>query len=110
MALEIKPIPNPDWTLLPYEGCKGAYVKVLPKYKRFWLALLRFDSGSTIHEHPADIDVDVICLEGQGFTSVGEEQAPLRAGEYVHWPAGVPHRLWTIESEMITLMIEHQPA
>jgi hypothetical protein len=42
------------------------------------------------------------------MTSVGDEQAPIHAGERVHWPAEVPHRLWTGDSEMVTLMIEHR--
>ena len=69
--------------------------------------MLRFRKNATIHEHPADIEIDVICLEGEGFTSVSGERAPFHAGQRVRWPAGQPHRLWTEETEMITLMVEH---
>ncbi len=69
--------------------------------------MLRFRRHGTIHEHPAEHDVDVICLEGQGMTSVGSERAAIRAGERVRWPANVSHRLWTEGDEMVTLMIEH---
>lgn len=37
------------------------------------------------------------------FTSVNGEQSPIQAGERVRWPAGRMHRLWTEESEMVTL-------
>lgn len=72
------------------------------------LAMLRFDPDGTIDEHPADIAIDVICLEGEGMVSVGDESAPLKAGQRVLWPVGVNHRLWTTEHTMLTLMVEHQ--
>jgi quercetin dioxygenase-like cupin family protein len=71
------------------------------------VALLRFASQSTIDEHAAPHAVDVICLEGAGLFSVDGEAAPLQAGECVQWPPTRPHRLWTEESSMMTLMIEH---
>jgi quercetin dioxygenase-like cupin family protein len=84
--------------------------KSLLRLDHLAVAMLRFGAKATIHEHPAPMDIDVICLEGQGMTRVGDEQAPLHAGERVRWPANIPHCLWTEGSEMITLMIEHLPA
>ena len=108
MTLQINPVPRPAWTPLPFEGCRNVEFKALLRLDHLSLATLRFAPGGTIHEHPAGIDIDVICLEGRGMTSVGAEQAPLRAGECVRWPAHVPHRLWTEDSAMVTLMVEHQ--
>lgn len=71
------------------------------------LALLRFEPDATIDEHAADHPVDVICLEGEGMTSVDGVPASLTEGEGVFWPAGVSHRLWTEGSTMMTLMVEH---
>ena len=107
MPLEVLPVKRPSWTPLSQEGCINVDVKSLLKLDHLALAMLRFDKNATIHEHPADMDIDVICLEGAGFTSVSGEQAPIKAGERVRWPAGQPHRLWTTDSEMITLMVEH---
>jgi quercetin dioxygenase-like cupin family protein len=107
MALEIQPIRSKDWTPLPFEGCINVSVKMLIKQPHLRLAMLRFEPNATIHEHPADIDIDVICLEGEGMVSLGNEQSPLKAGEQIRWTAGVPHRLWTISSTMTTLMVEH---
>ena len=56
--------------------------------------------------HAAPHPVDVICVAGSGFTSVGDDVAEISAGETVRWPADVDHRLWTEESEMETLMVE----
>lgn len=83
-------------------------VKVLLEDDHLLVAMLRFGPHGTIDEHPSHVDGDVVCLDGRGMTSVGGEHAPIRAGERVHWPADVPHRLWTEDSEMVTLMIEHR--
>jgi quercetin dioxygenase-like cupin family protein len=101
------PVPRPDWSPLPYEGCVGVEGKLLHRSPALVLALLRFAPGGMIHEHDAPMDIDVVCLEGEGFVSVGEEQFPFRAGESVRWPAGAMHRLWTDGTEMTTLMVEH---
>jgi len=55
---------------------------------------------------PGDGVVGVVGLEGEGFTSVAGEEAPLREGQQARWPKGAPHRLWTEGSTMRTLMIE----
>ena len=103
----VRPVPRPDWSPLPHEGCINVVGKVLLSQPHLHLALLRFEPHGTIHEHAADIEIDVVCLEGAGLTSVGGAPAPIRAGETVRWPAGIPHRLWTTDGEMVTLMVEH---
>jgi quercetin dioxygenase-like cupin family protein len=107
MPLAIQPVPRPAWSPLPFEGCVGVEGKVLLRLPHLSVVLLRLAPGGTIHEHAADIDIDVICLEGEGKTSVDGEQAMLRAGEQVRWPAGKAHRLWAEDQEMTTLMVEH---
>lgn len=107
MAIQIQPIQRDGWTSLPMEGCHNVSVKMLMKLDHLGLAMLRFDPDGTIHQHPAQIEIDVICLEGEGMVSVGDEQSPLKAGQRVRWPASIPHRLWTNTTEMVTLMVEH---
>jgi quercetin dioxygenase-like cupin family protein len=81
--------------------------KVLLRPPPLVIAMLRFAPGSSISEHQASMDVDVVCLDGAGFVSVGGEGFPFRAGEAIRWPAETMHRLWTETSEMTTLMVEH---
>jgi len=107
MALEVLPGKRPSWTPLTQESCKNVFAKSLLSLDHLALALLRFEKEATIHEHPVDFDIDVICLGGSGFTSVGKEQSPIFEGERVRWPAGKLHRLWTTDDEMLTLMVEH---
>jgi quercetin dioxygenase-like cupin family protein len=109
MPLDIQPIRSQDWTPLPFEGCVNVSVKMLMKLPHLGLAMLCFQSNATIHEHSADMDIDVVCLEGTGMVSVGNEQASFKAGEQIRWRAGIPHRLWTTTTTMTTLMVEHYP-
>ena len=109
MALEIQTVPRPEWSPLPQDGCVGVEGKVLISEKELLVAMLRFAPNATIHEHPGEYDADVICLEGSGRTMVGGEESEIEAGQRVRWPAGVVHRLWTEDNEMLTLMVERPP-
>jgi quercetin dioxygenase-like cupin family protein len=71
------------------------------------VAMLRFGTQATIDEHSADFDINVVCVAGAGFVSIDGAVTRVQAGGHVHWPAGSMHRLWTEESTMQTLMVEH---
>ena len=79
--MRLEPFARPDWSPLPFEGCVGVEGKVLVRESGFFFSLLRFEPGGTIHEHPGERDAYVACLEGEGWTSVGEEHSQLRTGE-----------------------------
>ena len=100
-------LPRFTWTRLQHRGCQRVEARGLLHSENLALVMLRFEPGGTIHEHPAGFDIDVICLEGRGMISVGGVAVRIQAGERARWPAGVPHRLWTEEAAMVTLMVEH---
>jgi quercetin dioxygenase-like cupin family protein len=104
--LQPAPVPRNEWTPLDRTGARGVEARVIFRDATLLVVMLRFEGNATIDEHSADWDIDVVCLEGGGWTSVGGATAELRAGERVRWPRGVPHRLWTAEGAMITLMLE----
>ena len=106
MTLDIRAVPRPGWDPLPGEGVVGVTGRVLVREETFFVAQLRFSEHATIHEHPGENDTIVVCLEGEGFTSVAGETAPLSEGEQARWPKSIPHRLWTEGSTMTTLMVE----
>jgi quercetin dioxygenase-like cupin family protein len=110
MTVDIRPFPRPDWSPLPYDGCVGVDGKVLVSEDDFFIAMLRFEPDATIHEHPGDNDTVVMCVEGEGYTSVAGDVMPVRAGQQIRWPRGITHRLWTAESPMVTLMYERTDA
>ena len=70
------------------------------------VAMLRFSRGGGFPAHSAPFDIDVVCLDGEGYVLVGDDSYPFRAGERVRWPADAIHRLWTESEEMTTLMVE----
>jgi hypothetical protein len=106
MTVDIRPFPRLGWDPLPGDGVVGVLGRVLAREDDFFVAQLRFSEHATIHEHPGARDTIVVCINGEGFTSVGVEIAPLAEGQQVRWPRDVPHRLWTEGSTMTTLMIE----
>ena len=106
MIVDIRPFPRPGWDPLPGEGVVGVVSRVLAREDDFFVAQLRFSDHATIHEHPGERETIVVCVEGEGFTSVGGASAALAEGQQTRWPAGIPHRLWTEDSTMTTLMIE----
>lgn len=102
----IEQMPRPHWEPIPRPGTVGVAGRVLLKRAGVAVANLRFSPNASIDEHSAPIEIDVICISGEGFVSVGEDVARFRAGERVVWPAGVNHRLWTQGTEMETVMVE----
>jgi quercetin dioxygenase-like cupin family protein len=107
-APEIRPFKRPDWEPLPFEGAANVEGRVFDE--KLGLAILRFGVHGHIHPHAGPNDTVVSCLEGHGFTRVGEDVAELRSGEMVLWPEGLEHALWTEDSTMTTLMCERPPA
>jgi hypothetical protein len=107
MPLDLQQIRQDGWTPLPFEGCRNVYVKMLIKLDHLGLAMLRFDPDGTIHEHAAEIESEVSCLEGEGMISMGDEQSSFKAGQRLRWTVGIMHRLWTNDTTMLTLMVEH---
>lgn len=102
----IEQMPRPNWEPLPRESGLGVFCRVLLNRSGIAIANLRFSPHSTIEEHSANFEIDVLCLKGEGFISVGKDVLPFRAGERVVWPAGIKHRLWTETDAMETLMVE----
>ena len=102
-----RPFPRPDWGALPNDGAIHIEGKVLLRDRRALVAMLRFAEHAGFEAHAAPWDCHVMCLEGSGFVLVGDEMSELRAGESVLWPKDMLHRLWTENSTMTTLMLEH---
>ena len=104
MNVDVAKVPRADWSPLPRsDGVNG---RVLVREEDFFIALLQFEKRATIEEHPGQNDTLVVCLQGEGLTSVAGETAQLHEGERAFWPAGVPHSLWTDDTTMTTLMVE----
>jgi len=106
MTEEPQQVLQPDWAPVPRPGCVNVEGKVLLVREGVALAMLRFQPEATIDEHSAQHEFDVICLEGEGFISVEDRVNSFGAGQWMTWPPGRLHRLWTSNHGMITLMVE----
>jgi quercetin dioxygenase-like cupin family protein len=106
MTVETQPIPRPGWDPLPHEGDIGVIGRVLVREWGFFIAELRFSEHATIHEHPSVDDHIVTCIQGEGFTSIGDETVPIREEQQVRFPKDIPHRLWTENSTMTILVFD----
>jgi quercetin dioxygenase-like cupin family protein len=106
----IEQMPRPIWQPLARQGAVGVTGRVLLNRSGVAIANLKFAPGATLDEHSAPFEIDVICLDGQGFVSIDGKSATFRAGDRVVWPAGINHRLWTENSAMETLMVERSGA
>jgi quercetin dioxygenase-like cupin family protein len=107
MTVDIRPFPRVGWDPLPGDGGVGVVGRLLVSDDAFFVAQLRFTENASINPHAGERDTIVVCIEGEGFTSVGDETVALHEGQQVRWPSGIVHGLWTESSTMSTLMIEH---
>ena len=107
MTVDIRPFPRLGWDPLPGDGVVGVTGRVLVREETFFVAQLRFAEHATIHPHAGERDTIVVCIQGEGLTSVADETVSLREGQQVRWPKDIVHDLWTEGSTMSTLMIEH---
>jgi quercetin dioxygenase-like cupin family protein len=103
---EPQAVPRFEWKPLTRPGCRGVESRLLTARPELVLSMLRFQPGGTIDERAADHPVDVICLEGSGFISLGGRTHRFTAGHSMLWPRGVLHRLWTDRHHMLTLIAE----
>ena len=98
--------PRPNWAPIPRAGCKNVEHRVLLNRENIVIAHLKFNENATIDEHSAPIDIDVICLSGSGYVSIGEDRFSFKSGQTIGWPKNVVHRLWTKNNPMETIMVE----
>ena len=105
--MKIKPFPRPDWRILTNDNAVNVETKVMLVNRRAMVALLRFDKHASFDAHEATYDIHVMCQKGSGFVLADGETAEFHAGQSVLWPRDSLHRLWTEDSSMTTLMIEH---
>jgi mannose-6-phosphate isomerase-like protein (cupin superfamily) len=103
--VNVTSVKRPNWEPLPLDGVVAVEGKVFLDEPDVGLAMLRFGRRASFPQHAGETDNWVVCIEGSGFVRLNGEVSEIEAGQKVYWPAGVPHQLFTTESEMTTLMI-----
>ena len=67
---------------------------------------LVFSRGGRIEPHSNPNTTFFCVIEGGGWTSVGDEEIRIAAGEVAVWPAGEIHGAWTDHTTMRAIVIE----
>jgi quercetin dioxygenase-like cupin family protein len=87
-------------------GTSGLTGQVIHSDARGHVSELAFSRGGRIEPHSNPNTTYFCVIEGGGWTSVGEEQLRIAAGEAAIWPAGEVHSAWTDHTTMRALVIE----
>ncbi len=98
--------PRPEWGPVPREGTRNVDGRVLLYKDNLVIANLRFSPNATIDRHSAPFDIDVLCIEGKGKTSIDDDVFDISAGDTIRWPRDKDHCLWTDDATMETIMVE----
>ena len=78
--------------LVDYENGKVVSL-TLAQEKMVSMTVFAFDAGEKISTHAAPGDAMVTILDGEAEITIGEGVHPVKKGETIIMPAGVPHGL-----------------
>ena len=66
-----------------------------------------FDKGQQLSEHTAPFDALVVGVDGAADITIGGQVHPLKTGEMIIMPAGIPHALKAVDRfKMMLVMIK----
>ncbi|MGA2533064.1 MAG: cupin domain-containing protein [Candidatus Aminicenantales bacterium] len=66
-----------------------------------------FDKGQQLSEHTAPFDALVVGVDGAAGITIGGQVHPLKTGEMIIMPAGIPHALKAVARfKMMLVMIK----
>ena len=99
-APEIQPLTE---LLHPEEGAIAKHV--LLKAGGGAATLLAFGVGAGLPEHTASAEVLLCALTGEAEVEVESQPAPLKAGQAVRFPKGVPHAVRAASGPCTLLLI-----
>jgi len=87
-------------------GTSGLTGQVIHSDARGHVSELAFSRGGRIEPHSNPNTTYFCVIEGGGWTSVGDEEIRIAAGEAAIWPAGELHGAWTDHMTMRAIVIE----
>ena len=87
-------------------GTSGLTGQVIHADARGHVAELAFSRGGRIEPHSNPNTTYFCVIEGGGWTSVGDDEIRIAAGEAAIWPAGEVHGAWTDHMTMRAIVIE----
>lgn len=85
------------------DGTGGSKTTVLADLSGKKVICKTFIPGDKMALHTAPVDVFTLVLEGQMDISLGEETARFVAGDYIVFPANMPHALTCMETSRLLI-------
>lgn len=93
-------------TLVQYQD--GAVVsREIVRGKAGTVTAFAFDKGQQLSEHTAPFDALVVGVDGAADITIGGQVHPVKTGEMIIMPAGIPHALKAVARfKMMLVMIK----
>lgn len=102
--------PNDLAAMIDYQ--EGAVVsRILQQDEVGTLTVFSFDQGQGLSEHTSPFNAYVQILDGQAEITIGGKRVPVRTGQLILMPGGVPHQLDAVKrfKMLLTLFRTSQP-
>jgi quercetin dioxygenase-like cupin family protein len=92
-------------------GLVGSRTTAVLKARQLEVVRLVLLAGKSLPEHAAPGEITVACIEGAVQFSTPDGVLPMRAGDFIHLHAGVPHALTaTSHSSLLVTICLTPPA
>jgi quercetin dioxygenase-like cupin family protein len=82
----------------------GTLSRTLHNDDRTKVVLFAFSAGQELSEHTSSMPAILHFLSGEARLSLGPDKIDIRAGAWVHMPAGLPHAIRS-ETPVVMLLI-----
>ncbi len=86
-------------------GCRGMRAAPVARSDNYDATALYLEPHASSDDHAVPYDHWLAVTGGSGSVSIGDESQPVRAGDSVLLPAGMFHRMWTEQNEMVALAL-----
>jgi len=83
--------------------------RTLAQGKNMSLTLFAFDKGEEISSHSSGGDAMVYILDGEADITIADKTYPVKKGETIVMPQGIPHALLAREQFKMLLVVVFKP-
>lgn len=88
------------------EALAAAQTNALVKSKEFEAIRLVIPQGHELcHNHQVEGPITVQCLQGEIAFSAGQDVHPVREGQWLFLPGGVPHTIMGVKDAIVLLTV-----
>ena len=85
-------------------------VRMLHETEHVQVVYITLLPGEALKTHVTPVDASFYILEGQGIVEIGQERAPVVAGDLLPSAKGIPHRLVNDGEQAFAFLVIKTPA